>query len=366
MSPVVIHLRSETKPLERRSPLSPSTAKALLDAGYVVRVEESPDRIYKSDEFRAVGAEIVPTGSWVNAPKGDIILGLKEIEADGTPLPHTYVHFAHVYKNQTGWATELSRFSNAGGLLYDLEFLTDQDGRRVAAFGHWAGYAGTALALLSWAHQLLNPGVPQGPAPVVESASALTDLVKAKVDAAISANDGAHPRLIVIGALGRVGKGAVAAAEAIGVSDILKWDVAETSKGGPFAEIAASDIFVNCVYLGSNKIPPFTTLEALSTPDRRLRVICDVSCENSENNPVPVYSSYSSFENPTVPTSGHIDGPELRIIAIDILPSMVARESSDEYASQLLPSLLTLDRRDTEEVWRRAERIFHQKVAELP
>lgn len=281
-------------------------------------------------------------------------------------MPHTYVHFAHVYKNQTGWATELSRFSNAGGLLYDLEFLTDQDGRRVAAFGHWAGYAGTALALLSWAHQLLNPGVPQVPAPVVDSASALTELVKAKVDAALSANDGAHPRLIVIGALGRVGKGAVAAAEAIGVSDILKWDVAETSKGGPFAEIAASDIFVNCVYLGSNKIPPFTTLEALSAPDRPLRVICDVSCENSENNPVPVYSSYSSFENPTVPASGHIDGPELRIIAIDILPSMVARESSDEYASQLLPSLLTLDRRDTEEVWQRAERIFREKVAELP
>ncbi|KAF5576298.1 saccharopine dehydrogenase, partial [Fusarium pseudoanthophilum] len=318
MSPVVIHLRSETKPLERRSP-------SLLDAGYVVRVEESQDRIYNIDEFRAVGAEIVPTGSWVNAPKGDIILGLKEIEADGTPLPHTYIHFAHVYKKQTGWATELSRFSNAGGLLYDLEFLTDDDGRRVAAFGYWAGFAGTALALLSWAHQLLNPGVPQGPVPIVDSASALTELVKGKVDAARSANHGALPRLIVIGALGRCGKGAIAAAEAIGVSDILKWDIAETSKGGPFPEVASSDIFVNCVYLGSNKIPPFTTFEALSAPDRRLRVICDVSCDpNSENNPIPVYSSYSSFENPTVPASEHINGPELRIIAIDHLPTMVA------------------------------------------
>ncbi|KLO90207.1 Uncharacterized protein LW93_5664 [Fusarium fujikuroi] len=303
MSPVTIHLRSETKPLERRSP---------------------------------------------------------------STLPHTYIHFAPVYKKQTGWATELSRFSNAGGLLYDLEFLTDEDGRRVAAFGYWAGFAGTALALLSWAHQLLNPGVPQGRVPVVVSASALTELVKGKVDAARSANDGAHPRLIVIGALGRCGKGAITAAEAIGVTDILKWDIAETSKGGPFPEVASSDIFVNCVYLGSNKIPPFTTFKALSAPDRRLRVICDISCDtNSENNPIPVYSSYSSFENPTVPASEHIDGPELRIIAIDHLPTMVARESSDEYSSLLLPSLLTLDRRDTEGVWQRAERIFREKVAEL-
>ncbi|VTT56488.1 unnamed protein product [Fusarium fujikuroi] len=349
MSPVTIHLRSETKPLERRSPLSPSTAKALLDAGYVVRVEESPDRIYKIDEFRAVGAEIVPTGSWVNAPKGDIILGLKEIEADGNINVAAYLH------------SFCSR-----GLLYDLEFLTDEDGRRVAAFGYWAGFAGTALALLSWAHQLLNPGVPQGRVPVVVSASALTELVKGKVDAARSANDGAHPRLIVIGALGRCGKGAITAAEAIGVTDILKWDIAETSMGGPFPEVASSDIFVNCVYLGSNKIPPFTTFKALSAPDRRLRVICDISCDtNSENNPIPVYSSYSSFENPTVPASEHIDGPELRIIAIDHLPTMVARESSDEYSSLLLPSLLTLDRRDTEGVWQRAERIFREKVAEL-
>ncbi|KAJ3541847.1 hypothetical protein NM208_g4406 [Fusarium decemcellulare] len=382
MSRPVIHLRSETKPLERahlviplphvstyeaNSKVSPETAKALIDAGYVVRVEESPDRIYGIDEFKAVGAEIVPSGSWVKASTDDIILGLKEIEADGTPLPHNYIHFAHVFKKQNGWTTELSRFAKAGGLLYDLEFLIDENGRRVAAFGYWAGYAGTALALLSWAHQLLNPGVPQGPVPVVDSASALIDLVRANVEAALAANNGEFPRLIVIGALGRCGKGAIAAAEAIGVKSILKWDIAETNKGGPFPEVASSDIFVNCVYLGANKTPPFVTFESLSVPERRLRVICDVSCDpNSENNPIPVYSSYSSFESPTVPASGHIDGPELRIIAIDHLPTMVARESSDEYSSLLLPSLLTLDRRDTEGVWKRAEQVYREKVSELP
>jgi saccharopine dehydrogenase (NAD+, L-lysine-forming) len=64
--------------------VSPQTAKALIDAGYTVRVEEFPDRIYKIDEFKAVGAEIVPSGSWVNAPKEDIILGLKELDTDGS------------------------------------------------------------------------------------------------------------------------------------------------------------------------------------------------------------------------------------------------------------------------------------------
>lgn len=70
--------------------MSPETAKALLDAGYTVKVEESPDRIYKDAEFKAVGAEIIPAGSWVKAPVENVILGLKEIEADGSKCSLTF------------------------------------------------------------------------------------------------------------------------------------------------------------------------------------------------------------------------------------------------------------------------------------
>lgn len=49
--------------------------------------------------------------------------------------------------------------------------------------------------------------------------------------------------------------------------------------GGPFKEIVEdADIFVNCIYLTS-KIPHFVTLETLSSPNRRLSVICDVSAD---------------------------------------------------------------------------------------
>ncbi|OAA66969.1 hypercellular protein [Niveomyces insectorum RCEF 264] len=365
----VIHLRSETKPFERRSPLSPETAKALINAGYLVRVEASPDRIYHDSEFKDVGAEIVPAGSWVKAPLDDIILGLKELPADGTPLPHTYIHFAHCFKKQDGWATELARFAKAGGLLYDLEFLVNERGARIAAFGFSAGFAGTAMALLSWAHQLLHPGVPQGAVPAFDTAPALIDLVQSSLAEALPLNNGAYPRLMIIGALGRCGKGAIECCRAVGIPEasVIKWDLAETSRGGPFAEIVDADILLNCVYLGAHRIPPFTTLDSLSTPARRLRVICDVSCDpNNENNPIPVYSGYSSFANPTTSASRALEGPELRIIAIDHLPTLIAREASEEYASLLLPSLLKLRDRKTEGVWTRAEKTYRERVAELP
>lgn len=349
--------------------MSPETAKALIDAGYIVRVEPSTERIYNDEEFEAIGAKLVPAGSWLTAPQDDIILGLKELPEDDMPLPHAYIHFQHIFKKQHGWAESLSRFARAGGTLYDLEFLTNANGQRVAAFGYWAGYAGASLALLSWAHQILHPGVTQGRVPLFDSATALVEHVKSEIEPAIRANGGQPPRAVVVGALGRCGRGAVDFFVSAGFDKdaILKMDMAETAAGGPFAEIAESDVFINCVYLGPNPTPPFVTLDSLSAPERRLRVICDVSCDpNSANNPVPVYSGWSSFDKPTVPPSREIDGPELRIIAIDHLPTMIPRESSDEYSAMLLPTLLSLDRRESEDVWKRAEQVYKDRVSELP
>lgn len=123
--PTVIHLRAETKPYERRSPcksypfpqtalihtpinntlltthvctVSPEGVRALLDAGYIVHVERHSDRIYKDHEFEAVGAELVPAGSWRDVPTTNIILGLKELPDVDVPLAHTHVTFLHVFK----------------------------------------------------------------------------------------------------------------------------------------------------------------------------------------------------------------------------------------------------------------------------
>ena len=54
--------------------------------------------------------------------------------------------FGHAYKGQPAGQVLLRRFRDGGGTLYDLEYLTDETGRRVAAFGYWAGYAGAALS----------------------------------------------------------------------------------------------------------------------------------------------------------------------------------------------------------------------------
>ena len=64
--------------------VSPEVAKALVQEGYKINVERSSARIYRDAEFEAAGATLVPEGTWVDAPRDHIIVGLKELpDSDG-------------------------------------------------------------------------------------------------------------------------------------------------------------------------------------------------------------------------------------------------------------------------------------------
>ncbi|KAL7268369.1 Saccharopine dehydrogenase [Rhizina undulata] len=362
----VLHLRAESKPLEHRSALTPTTAKALLDAGYEVRVERSTQRIFEDEEFEKVGCTLLPEGCWTEAPADHIIVGLKELPEDTFPLKHTHVQFAHCYKNQGGWENVLGRFPVGNGTLLDLEFLQDERGRRVAAFGYHAGFAGAALGIEVWAWQLTHPGEEFKDVTPYPNEAALIAHIKEALAEGVK-KSGREPRVLVIGALGRCGSGAVDLCLKAGINteNILKWDMAETAKGGPFVEIVESDIFVNCIYL-SQPIPAFVNTESLNVPSRKLSVVVDVSCDTTNpHNPIPIYSINTTFEKPTV--SVEVSGaPELSVISIDHLPTLLPREASEAFSNDLLPSLLTLKDRKTTRVWQEAEKLFNDKVATLP
>lgn len=59
--------------------VTPTVVKQLLAKGFNVNVERSPVRIFDDKDFSDVGATLVPEGSWPNAPKDSIIIGLKEL-----------------------------------------------------------------------------------------------------------------------------------------------------------------------------------------------------------------------------------------------------------------------------------------------
>lgn len=342
-------IRAENKPLEQRAPVVPDDAAKLIAAGYRVTVERSAQRAVDISRYADVGCEIAAENSWPEAPRDAFILGVKELSENTEPLVHRHIHFGHVFKGQPGWRDVLRNFVTGGGALYDLECLVDESGRRIAAFGYWAGYAGAAVGVKTWCGQQARRSPPLAGLRAYPNKQDLIDELQVELSSAI-ADAGRKPDVIVIGALGRSGGGAVDLAEQLGLT-VTKWDMAETSNGGPFPQILEHDIFVNCV-LASSVCPRFVDPETVAAPGRRLGVIADVSCDpGSAYNPIPIYDKCTTFDQPVLRA---IDSdPVLDVTAIDHLPSMLPMESSEDYSHQLLPALLALDKPD-EGVWARA------------
>jgi saccharopine dehydrogenase (NAD+, L-lysine-forming) len=345
----MVHLwvRSESRANEDRVGITPDGAAQLLAQGFQVTVEQSAQRIIPIAQYADVGCAIAPEFSWVDAPDDAVVFGLKELPDDGTPLRHRHIMFGHAYKGQPDGRILLDRFQAGGGTLYDLEYLTHADGRRVAAFGYWAGYAGAAVSLMCWAAQQSGENV--------ASVHTYPDAAALRADLQSRLGE-TRPNALIIGALGRVGTGGADLCEAMGMQ-VTKWDMAETATGGPFPEVLDHDIFLNCI-LARPGTPVFVPAAA-KTANRRLSVIGDIACDpDSDFSPIKVYDRTTTWDAPALRVH---DDPVLDVTAIDNLPSMLPAESSADFAGQLLPHLMTLGALDRD-VWGRARDCFDGAV----
>jgi saccharopine dehydrogenase (NAD+, L-lysine-forming) len=275
----------------------------------------------------------------VDAPGKAFVLGLKELPASPAALRHRHVFFGHAYKGQPGADALLARFAEGGGQLLDLEHLCDERGRRLATFGHWAGYVGAGLALLRWDGALAAP---------------LCALSRERLDRAVAGAraDRPWPRVLVLGALGRSGRGARAAFARVGLS-VTAWDIEQTREMDR-ATLLRHDIVVNAV-LTTAYAEPFLTAADLISGERRLSVLADVTCDvRSPYHLFPLYQDTTTWDEPVLRLPAV--QPPLDVIAIDNLPSLLPAESSISFSAALRPHIQALP--DPTGVWGTCAAVF--------
>ena len=113
------------------------------------------------------------------------------------------------------------------------------------------------------------------------------------------------------------------------------------------------DILIDCI-LARPGTPVFVPQSA-KTAQRQLTVIGDIACDpDSDFSPIKVYDRVTTWDAPALRVRTK---PPLDVTAIDNLPSLLPVESSQDYAQQLLPSLLKLADL-TQDVWGRAKTTF--------
>ncbi|MCU0585541.1 MAG: bifunctional lysine ketoglutarate reductase /saccharopine dehydrogenase family protein [Desulfobacterales bacterium] len=396
-----VGIRSEDKSQwERRVPLVPGDVKALREAGIDAVVQTSSHRAFGDDEFARAGVPVQPD-------LGDckIIVGIKEIPPPKLEAGKVYLFFPHVIKGQPGNMPMLRRLMELNATLVDYERIVDEKNRRLIFFGRHAGLAGMVNTLWSLGKRLDAEGVPSAFSRLKQARS-YAELSGAQEDlkriaARISAEgvpQAIHPLVVGFTGYGNVSRGAqeildllpvqaISPAELENVAhdrtrdarvvykvvfreeDLVEpleagnaFDLDDYFRRGKAAYRSVFDryvddlsVLVNCIYW-DERYPRLLTLDRcrrLWAPGRspKLRVIGDISCDvngsvectvkpTEPGNPVYVYEPATGKA-----TDGFAgDGPV--VMAVEILPSEIPRESSIDFSRVLkrfVPHLATAD-----------------------
>ncbi|CAG8733064.1 11885_t:CDS:2, partial [Acaulospora colombiana] len=162
-APLTLGIRREdpSRIWERRVPLTPQAVSSLIrDEGVRVLLQPCARRIFPTQEYLNVGAELSDTLEHAN-----IVLGIKETPLDDLVTDSVngrsriQLMFSHTAKGQSYNMPLLARFKQSTARLIDYELMTDPQGKRVVAFGWYAGAAGVPEAFSALALDHLKLGL---------------------------------------------------------------------------------------------------------------------------------------------------------------------------------------------------------------
>ncbi|KAK9099643.1 hypothetical protein Syun_026688 [Stephania yunnanensis] len=140
---VVGILSESTNKWERRAPLSPSHCARLLHEGRAnagvsrIIVQPSPKRIHHDALYEDVGCQLSHDLSQCG-----LILGIKQPMLDMILPDRAYSFFSHTHKAQKENMPLLDKILAERASLFDYELIVGDHGKRLLAFGKFAGRAG--------------------------------------------------------------------------------------------------------------------------------------------------------------------------------------------------------------------------------
>ncbi|GKV03738.1 hypothetical protein SLEP1_g15988 [Rubroshorea leprosula] len=142
---------------ERRAPLTPSHCARLLhgkETGVTrIIVQPSTKRIHHDSLYEDVGCEISEDLS-----ECGLVVGIKQPKLDMVLPDRAYAFFSHTHKAQKENMPLLDKILAERVSLYDYELIVGDDGRRLLAFGQYAGRAGLIDFLCGLGQRYLSLG----------------------------------------------------------------------------------------------------------------------------------------------------------------------------------------------------------------
>ena len=358
-----IALIKETKtPVDNRVALTPKQVAELnkLYPQHRIVVQSSDIRAFSDDDYRAEGVQVMDDIS-----DADILFGIKEAKIESLIPDKHYFFFAHIAKMQE-YNRPLLQSMLAKNLTFsDYEYLVDENGERVCAFGWWAGVVGVYYTLRGY---LLREGCHSLPKPdrkftLAQMRTILATAQLPKVKILITGN-------------GRVAQGATyvmrecraqeltyeqfMSDEPVNTLSFYRASVNELVKrkdGKPFDRVdfrsnpeeyesdflkfaKQTDIFVSC-HFWDPKAPVYLEQEDFQKYDLPIKMIGDITCDISGSikstiRPATHAEPYYDFNPVTYKEELSFSSKEnVTVMAVDTCPNALAIDASEYFGDML-------------------------------
>jgi alanine dehydrogenase len=319
-----------------------------------VKVESSDIRVFSDEDYSKLGIEVTNDIS-----DCDVFFGVKEIPVDYLLPNKKYFFFSHTIKKQQHNRKLLQAVLDKNIELYDHETIVDANNRRLIGFGRYAGIVGAYNGFRAFGIKYDLYTLPKA------------ETLKSKEDLLVRLKRQIFPNIkIVLTGSGKVGMGAKEILDGmkikhVAVDDFLnkiysmpvytQIDVLDynkrldgkvldnndfyknpqdyTSNFGRFTKVA--DIFMAGHFHGNNA-PDILTREMLQSPDFKIKVVADISCDvagpiacslRASTIADPFYG-YLPCEDKEVP---YTHPGSIMVMSVDNLPCELPKDASEGF-----------------------------------
>ena len=357
-------IREGKMPRDRRVPFTPEQCLAIekiFDAE--VYVQPSDWRCYTNEEYASKGVKMREDLS-----ECDVLLGIKEVPLAEMIPGKKYLFFSHTIKKQPHNQKLIKAMLEKKIQMIDYECLTDIHHNRIIGFGHYAGIVGAYNGILGYGKKYN-----------------IFDLKRAHEchDRAEMREEFRKIRLpnikVIVTGNGRVANGAIELLGGLHLRRITPFEFTNFSfREATYSQLHSNnynepidgsvwdtntfyahpekfrstfgkytkhcDLLIHCSYWDP-RAPKLFTKEEMRSPEFRISVIADVTCDI--NGSIPSTGRASSIADPfygydpvTESEGPAFSNNTITVMAVDNLPCELPRDASEDFGKELIEKVL--------------------------
>ncbi|VXD18250.1 NAD(P)-dependent oxidoreductase [Marinoscillum sp. 108] len=377
MGKIKIALIKEGKvPKDKRVALTPYQARQVMERFPEVDLvaQTSDIRCFTDQDYLNEGIQVVDS-----VDDCDILLGVKEVPIPNLIANKTYFFFSHTIKKQPYNQPLIREVISKKIRLIDYETLTDETGKRIIAFGRWAGIVGAYNGIWTFGKRYNLFDIRRA-SECFDLEDLKTEYEKVKLPAIKIALTGG----------GRVAKGAMEVLHGMNIRKVTPAAFIEEQfdypvftqlntrdyhvrkDGGEFSRhefyenpelydadflkyAKVTDLLIAAAFWDPNS-PVLFKREDILKNDFKINIVADITCDIEGS--IPSTKKPSTIEDPVYdynPSDNEVesaftDEGNITVMAVDNLPCELPRDASESFGNELLnnvlPELLSDDSRE--------------------